>query len=94
MPIKVITFSVRPFSGARYYENSQKCPDDKTPCGICGKGTSDHVGFWAHVCEGGAIWCDEDEYECSHSKAGDMGMWPIGPDCYRRYAVKPGVPHA
>ena len=79
-------YSVRPFSGARYHENSRKTGAGSEACAICGKPTkTDAAKHWAIVVDGGASWGDESSDE---KDPGYMGSFPIGNDCHRRYAVK------
>lgn len=84
------TFTVAPFSGPRYAQNSDRCRDYELPCAICGRAITvemARIGLWAHVHEGGRSWCDDADV-CPHDPTGDMGMYPVGADCDRRYRVR------
>lgn len=85
----MLTFTVPPFSGKNYYDNSTKVSTPATPCAICGKATV-NASVWARVCQGGAIWCGEDGEVCSHEPSGVMDMFPIGSDCARKYKAPKG----
>lgn len=87
---------IEPFSGKRYKENSAISPAGTNPCAICGKPIKpDASTRWVWVVEGGSEFARPGEV---HDEAGDMGMWPLGSDCYRRnrkdlegYVVKIGI---
>lgn len=82
-----------PFSGDRYHENSARCEDGLAPCAICGKPVKRPAGH-VYVHDGGATFVTPEEYEAKNavSSAGEMGGWPIGSDCLRRYpALRPYV---
>lgn len=84
------TYSVRPFSGQRFSENADKAYSaGLTPCAICGVAVKDLAkAAQAVVIDGGSEWGDEQ----SPQDAGYMGCWPVGPDCHRRFVVKPPLP--
>lgn len=60
-------------------------PADMEPCALCGKGVKVRVGTpEVHVIEGGERFRRADEDPEKVDPAGDMGIWPIGSDCWRR----------
>lgn len=91
VPHVLPTYTVAPFSGPRYHENINRIRSiDALPCAICGRAitaATARIGTWAHVHDGGAGWCSDAD-ACPHNPAGDMGMYPVGADCDRRYRVR------
>lgn len=79
-------YSVPPFSGGRYHANASKA-GDLCPCAICGRGVKDTAkAASATVIGGGDTWGDD---QSDTSDPGYMGGYLVGPDCHRRFLVKP-----
>lgn len=71
----------------RYAENAAKCKGSTQPCAICGKPVP-RPQHYAHMHEGGAAIVTEEE-AATLDPAGDLGAYPVGPDCARLPALKP-----
>jgi len=83
-----MSYTIPPFSGPKYRENSRKCVDGETPCAICGKGVKGGPWEWPHfavVINGGSDWGDESSPE---EDPGYMGGWPVGTACHSKYFKK------
>lgn len=78
------TYTVAPFSGARYRENQARLEQGEQPCAICGKAVSFPYEHSATVVAGGDWARTQDEAQ-AEDDPGYMGVWGIGPDCHRRY---------
>lgn len=63
-----------------FVENSAKCTDGCQPCIVCGRSVKKPTRM-VHLSDGGTYLVTEEEAK-QMSDRGDMGMWPIGPDCY------------
>lgn len=50
-------------------------------CGICGRPVQTTTLTWGIVIDGGGSWGTPESPEDN----GHMGMFPIGPDCHRKY---------
>lgn len=76
--------TVRPFSGAKYEQNSERA-GDLFPCAICGNGCKNWIGA-VHVVAGGARFATKEEHEGTIpvDSAADMGCFPVGPECARK----------
>jgi len=75
-----------PFSGRRYQENTDRCPGGSTPCALCGKAVLDASNPpLVRVIDGGARFAPVAMPESEIDTAGDMGWWPVGPECRRRF---------
>jgi hypothetical protein len=75
----------RPLS-PKYHKNIERTnayAAGKTPCAICGCAIDDTKADMAvHLVEGGLhLGKEGDEFDA----AGDVGWYPIGPDCYRQH---------
>jgi hypothetical protein len=73
----------------RKTEQSSRGPKgDESPCLICGRGIKRGTkALWVHLHDGGSSIVTEAEAAERNAKGeagGDMGAYPIGPDCYRR----------
>ena len=58
------------------------------PCLVCGAPcANDGKAVWVWLHEGGATIVDREEGERLNADGdhGDMGAYPIGPNCYRKY---------
>jgi hypothetical protein len=80
-------YTIPPFTGPTHDAQAEKGWDN--PCAICGKNVKEEgkeILYFGHVIEGGDAWGTGIEGE--GSDGGDMGLFPIGPDCYRKYHVK------
>ena len=73
--------ALRPFGGPKYDENKTRCRDGSTACGYCGRAVKDSWKDAVRVVDGGARFATRDE---PAEEAGDMGCFPIGPDCARK----------
>ena len=78
------TYSVAPFSGARFKENQARLKEGQTPCAICGKAVPFPYKHSAPVVAGGD-WARTPEEAEDEDDPGYMGVWGIGADCHRRY---------
>lgn len=87
MTAPIYQYSVLPFSGPRYRENSSKLKDGDYGCAICGKSLPRPYKFEAVVVHGGD-WASTKEEEENESDPGYMGSWGIGPDCHKKYLIK------
>jgi hypothetical protein len=72
--------------------------EHQTPCALCGRPvTTKPTTPWVYVHDGGGAIVTEGEYYAlvAGGAPGEMGAWPIGPDCWRThpnvrpYAVRP-----
>lgn len=80
---------IRPFSGPRYHENKDACPEDKAPCVLCGKPVKLELGTtWVHVIDGGARFRPADMPDSAIDLSGDMGVWPLGSECKRKLDMR------
>ena len=70
---------------AQFDINREKaCPDGQAPCVVCGNPTRMDKAKTLHLHNGG--WTAVTEAEAQTlDPAGDMGEWPIGPDCLRAH---------
>lgn len=91
MAKRYFKYSVAPFSGKNYAKNEEQANEkDLQPCAICGKGIKGLTGkpeewpHWGIVTGGGARWADSFE----DGGPGNMGAFPVGSDCHKRFVVK------
>lgn len=78
------TYTIAPFSGAKFKENEKRLKEGETPCAICGKAVPKPYQHSATVVAGGD-WARTPEEAADDSDPGYMGVWGIGADCHRRY---------
>ena len=61
--------------------------DGWEPCPICGKLANCEKNFNAgrrlHMIDGGSTICDEDTDQ--DGTGSDLGWWPVGPTCWRKW---------
>ena len=74
---------IRPFSGAQYHRNSERCKDDENPCVICGRPVKKDGAKYLEVFDGGRQFSDG---HADQNDAGYMGCFPIGSDCLREHS--------
>jgi hypothetical protein len=75
-----------PFSGRRYHDHAATCPAGSNPCALCGKPIAERPeNLFAHVVDGGGRFLRLDEEPAHVEDGGEMGCWPIGGDCARRF---------
>jgi hypothetical protein len=72
------------------FENEESfnfIPGVAEPCIICGKKIKNpKFGHWLRLIDGGEIITDDDENaRPSENAAGEMGWYPCGPDCYKKF---------
>lgn len=74
---------INPFSGPKWHENSEACPNDSYSCVICGRPVKPgkEAGI-LRVVDGGARFAKKDEIV---DESGDMGFFSIGKTCYKKY---------
>lgn len=63
------------------------CSKGDTPCVICGKtikGEQVKAGHWLRMYEGGEFLTDDMETP-DGELPGDMGCFPVGESCYKRF---------
>ncbi len=71
-----------PFDGPGYARNSHRGGNpNTTPCAHCGRPVNDPWGHAVRVVQGGARYATAAENELPVSDPGDMGCFPVGPDC-------------
>ena len=75
---------MKPFSGPNFRENERRCHGDQWPCAYCGKPIKDNSkAVMVFIC------CDQFEpaggEEAHKSHGNNMGGYPLGPDCAKRY---------
>jgi len=67
--------------------NQLKLEGDDIPCFICGKAVRAQQ-YWARFSGGGSTIASDDYADRPENIGGDMGCYPIGPECYRRLPVE------
>ncbi len=79
----VTSYSVPPFS---LWKDSKSLVRRITgrECGICGKQVREPFKHMAAVIDGGARWARPGQ-EVDRFAPGYMGLYPIGPDCHKKY---------
>ena len=70
-------------SHPNYFKNVNRC-GAATPCVICGKAVTTANPAHIHLHNGGASIVTEAE-AATMDPAADLGLYPIGADCLRRY---------
>lgn len=83
MAIKVSSISI---PAADYQKNTEgpKGPKgDQYPCLVCGRGCGVR-SHYVHLHDGGALIVTEAE-AAKLDASGDMGMYPVGRDCFRHH---------
>jgi hypothetical protein len=72
-----------PISSGRS-RNMERVKGDATPCVVCGKGIrANKQRYMVHVVNGGGMAALPGEIE--DGEPGEMGWFPIGPDCLRSH---------
>ena len=84
-------YSIPPFSGPNYRKNERKLKAGESPCAICGKAVKYPYKYSVVVVDGGGDWAISEEEEKDESAMGFMGAWGIGPNCHKKYLIKPEV---
>ena len=59
-------------------------PHDHHPCCLCGKPVPEPFKYVVHEHDGGGVLVTEEEAENLPGNA-DMGMQPVGSDCWRKH---------
>lgn len=77
-------YTVFPFSGEAYRKNEGRLKEGEVPCAICGRAVARPWRFSAVVVNGGD-WARSQVEAENVEDPGYMGVWPIGPDCHRRF---------
>jgi hypothetical protein len=83
-------YSVDPFSGPNFRKNEQRLKEGETPCVICGKAVAYPYAHSAVVVHGGS-WASSVEDAQNEADSGYMGVWGIGPDCHKKFLIRPLV---
>lgn len=73
----------KPFSHPDYHKNQGKC-GQHLPCVLCGKAILRNSSIHARVLDGGARFATEEEAKSVAEYSGDMGWYPVGPECARK----------
>lgn len=84
---KLERYSILPFTGPRYSENEKKNTLNEVGCAICGKLVTKPYVHTATVV-GGGDWAINADEVANVNDPGYMGLWPIGPDCHKKYLIK------
>lgn len=67
-----------------YHKNLQKNRGEGMPCPICGSLVRpENYKYWLHVGQGGGYFVTEEE--CPESDPGCMGIFPVGPTCWKKH---------
>lgn len=71
----------------RFDEWSENAYGENTfPCVICGKPIRDtKVKYRVYMDNGGLHLLSREEAKLHPEKYEELGMWPLGPDCYRQH---------
>lgn len=72
-----------PFSHPNYRANMDRCGAFE-PCVLCGKGVKNTDAPRARVTGGGNAFAAADEAASDDLGPGDMGWFPVGPDCAKK----------
>jgi len=80
---RLYQYSVSPFSRIPHHLLSST--DESETCAICGHAVSGPVLYEACVIDGGTAWGDD---AADETDPGYMGVFPIGSDCHRRFAIR------
>ncbi len=78
----MIESAIVKFSSKRR-SNLLKLQGDDTPCFICGKAVRTQR-YWARFSDGGLAIASDEYADRPENIGGDMGCYPVGPECYRR----------
>ncbi len=72
------------------YDRNESKAGDHLPCLVCGRGIKNEGrAKWVHVIKGGSYaWEPGDAVD----PAGDLGAYPIGPECSKKYPDLPYLP--
>jgi YHS domain-containing protein len=78
---------------ANWHENQERFPCrriSQAPCAVCGKAVDQSKPHWAaYIHGGGAYFVTDEEYEALNadprSAAGQMGSYPVGPECRKAH---------
>jgi len=73
-----------PVPRSAVYKHNATCPEGYTPCLICGKATANTTMRWVRVHNGGSSIVTKEEATVM-DPAGDMGYFPVGESCLRKY---------
>jgi hypothetical protein len=90
----IYTYSVSPFSQTdhqaqqRAWDRASRLAWSELQrfmgCGLCGRPVDKvKAPGWGHVVDGGASWGGN----VATGDRGDMGIFPIGPECHRQFKV-------
>jgi hypothetical protein len=74
---------VTPFSHPKFSKNQDLC-GDHPPCVVCGKPVKSPDAPSVRVLDGGTRFATEAEAAKDVIDSGDMGSFPVGPDCARK----------
>jgi len=79
-----------PFSGPRFHENAERCKGSEWPCAYCGKPIKEKdKAMWVFICCGQFEPAGGEEAHQHHPW--NMGGYPLGPDCARKYRREKAV---
>lgn len=70
-----------------YVENDERRPKDTLPCVICGRAVTSSRARYVHLFFGDLVVTDEEAnliYD-EEGDGGDLGHYPVGPDCLRKH---------
>lgn len=81
-------YKVAPFSGVNYGKNFNKLRATEYGCAICGRPVAVPYAHEAAIVNGGD-WATTQEEAENESDPGYMGVWGVGPDCHKKYLIKP-----
>lgn len=65
-------------------------PEDTLPCAVCGRPCREATAkHWLRLVEGGGTILHPSEFgKVTIDPAGDVGNYPVGPDCRRRFELQ------
>jgi len=58
---------------------------DLQPCAVCGRTIRNEArAVWVHIVDGGGVILHRDDEAAYASDGGDLGLYPVGPECAKR----------